>query len=121
MMMEEAAKHAAGQMPGMMGGMMGNMMNHPVAQGAMMAATGFAAGRGILGGSLLRNPLVLLAGGIAAGYLLHKYQKEIVLAATKATGMGKDFVLEQKENLNDLVAEAQESEAKTAAPATPAA
>ncbi len=104
MLMEEAAK----QMPHMMG----NMMKSPVASGAMMAATGFAAGRSLLGGALLRSPLVLLAGGIAAGYLLHKYQKEILLALTQVSGMGKDFVLEQQENLNDLVAESQEAEAK---------
>jgi len=117
MMMQEAAKQAAGQMPGMMGGMMGNMMGNPVTHGAMMAATGFAAGRGLVGATLLRNPLFLLAGGIAAGYLLHKYEKEIVLALTKATGMGKDFVLHQKENLNDLVAEAQQTEAQEGTPA----
>lgn len=34
MMMEEPARH-----------MMGGMMNSPMTQGAMMAATGFAAGR----------------------------------------------------------------------------
>lgn len=120
MMMQEAAKQAAGQMPGMMGGMMGSMMGNPVAHGAMMAATGFAAGRSLVGAALLRNPLVLLAGGIAAGYLLHKYEKEIVLALTKATGMGKDFVLHQKENLNDLIAEAQQTEAQEgSAAATP--
>ena len=113
MMMEEAARHAAGQMPGMMGGMMSN----PMAHGAMMAATGFAAGRGLVGASLLRNPLLLLAGGIAAGYLLHKYEKEIVLALTKAAGMGKDFALHQQENLNDLVAQAQQTEAQEAKPA----
>jgi hypothetical protein len=117
MMTEEMMK----QMPHMMGSGMGSMgssmMGHPVAQGAMMAATGFAAGRGLLGASLLRNPLVLLAAGVAAGYLLHKYEKEIVAAVAKATGMGKDFVLEQKENLSDLVAEAQEKEAQQGQPA----
>lgn len=121
-MIEQAAKHAAGQMPGMMGGMMGSMMANPMAHGAMMAATGFAAGRGLVGGVLLRNPLVLLAGGLAAGYLLHKYEKEIVVALSKASGMGKDFVLHQQENLNDLVAEAQQTEAQEgAAAATPPA
>lgn len=122
MLMEEAAKHAAGQMPGMTGGMMGNMMTNPMTHGAMMAATGYAAGRGLLGATLFRNPLLLLAGGLAAGYLLHRYEKEIVLAVSKATGMGKDFVLQQQENLNDLVAEAQETEAgEGAAPAKPQA
>lgn len=120
MMTDEMMK----QMPQhMMGNGMG-MMGHPVAQGAMLAASGFAAGRGLLGGSLLRNPLAMLATGVAAGavagYLIFKYEKEIILALSKATGMGKDFALQQRENLDDLVAEAQEKEAQQAA-ATPAA
>ena len=98
---------------------MPRMMGHPVAQGAMIAATGYAATRALVGQSLLRNPLLLLAGGIAggiaAGYLMHKHEKEIVLAISKAIGMGKDFVMQQRENLDDLVAEAQESEAQAAA------
>ena len=118
MMTEEMMK----QMPAhMMGNGMG-MMGGPVAQGAMMAATGFAAGKGLLGGTaLLRNPLVLLAAGAAAGYLLFKYEKEIILALSKATGMGKDFALQQKENLEDLMAEAKEKEAQQAAAPAPAA
>jgi hypothetical protein len=116
MMTEEMMRHTQSMQP-----MQGGMMSHPMAQGAMMAATGFAAGKGLLGGlnpfNPFKNPLVLLAGGIAVGYLLHKYEKEIVAAVSKATGMGKDFALNQKENLEDLVAEAQEKEAK--APAAP--
>jgi uncharacterized protein YfiM (DUF2279 family) len=115
-MMGEATR----QMPQMMGGM-GQMMSHPMASGAMMAAGGYAAGKGLLGAGtgLLRNPLVFLVAGIAAGYLLHKYEKEIVLAVSKATGMGRDFVLHQQENLDDLIAEAQSPAAAptTAAPA----
>lgn len=117
MMTEEMMK----QMPQMMGnGMSMGMGSHPLAQGAMMAATGYMAGRGLLGGALLRSPLVLLAAGAAAGYLLFKYEKEIILAVSKATGMGKDFVLHQKENLDDLMAEAQEKEAGQGAAAVPA-
>jgi len=108
MMNEEMMK----QMPHMMGNGM-SMMGHPLASGAMLASAGFAAGRGVLGHlNPLRNPLLLLAGGLAAGYLLHKYEKEVIAFVTKATGLGKDFVLEQKENLADLVAEAQEAEAQ---------
>ena len=107
MMTEEMMK----QMPHMMS-QAGHMMTKPVATGAMMAATGFAAGRGLLGNAVLRSPLALLAvgaaGGIAAGFLLFKYQKEIVEGLSKVTGMGKDMALHQKENLNDLMAEAEE-------------
>lgn len=99
---------------------MGNMMNHPVAKGAAMAGAGYMA-RGVVTRSLFANPLVILAvgvaGGVAAGYLLHQYRKEIVLAVSKATGMGKDFALQQKENLADLMEEAKEQEAVAATPA----
>lgn len=97
--------------------MMGHLMAHPMSTGAMMAAGGVAAGKGLLGG-LFRNPLVMLAAGVAAGYLLFRYQKEIVETASKLSGMGKDFVLQQKENLEDLLAEAKEK-APEAAPAAP--
>ena len=121
MMNEEMMK----QMPNMMGQGAG-MMSHPVAKGAMMVATGYAATRAVVGHGLLRNPLLLLAagiaGGIAVGYLLHKHEKEIVLAVSKAIGMGKDFVVQQRENLDDLMAEAKETEAQAAAaPASPEA
>ncbi|MDP2793968.1 MAG: hypothetical protein Q8O25_07835 [Sulfurisoma sp.] len=110
------AGHAAG---------LASVVGHPVAQSAMMAATGYAAGRGLLGGglfgsTLLRSPLLLLAAGAAAGYLLFKYEKEIILALSKASGMGKDFVLQQKENLDDLMAEAQAKEAQQGAAAASA-
>jgi hypothetical protein len=113
---------AARQMPQAMGSMMGNMgqmMAHPMTGGAMLAAGGYAAGKGLLGAgtSFLRNPLVFLAAGVAAGYLLHKYEKEIVQAVSQATGMGKDFALHQKENLDDLIAEAQATPAAPSAPA----
>ncbi|KAF0163939.1 MAG: hypothetical protein FD157_2618 [Rhodocyclaceae bacterium] len=96
-----------------------SMMSHPVAKGAMVAATGYAATRALVGQGLLRNPLLLLAGGIAGGiaigYLLHKHEKEVVLALSRAIGMGKDFVMQQRENLDDLVAEAKDTEAQAAA------
>lgn len=102
-MMDDAMKN----MPNMMGQPMGP------AQGMMMAATGYVAGRGLFGG-LLRHPLVMLAAGIAAGYYIHKHQDEIVQMLSKASGMGKDFLLQQKENLADLVEEAKEKEGQQA-------
>jgi len=70
--------------------------------------------------SFLRAPLVVFAAGVTTGYLLHKYRREIIQAVTKAADMGKDFVLQQRESLDDLVAEAQEgneAEAKAQASA----
>ncbi len=103
-MMEETAKN----MPHMMGSA------NPVAKGAMMAATGYVAGRGLLGGTLLRNPWVMLAAGIIAGYYLHKHQDQIILSLSNASGMGKDFLLQQKESLADLIEEAREKEGQQA-------
>jgi len=99
-------------MPHMMMNGASQVMKKPLSSGAMMAGAGFAAGKGLLGGALLRNPLTLLAvgaaGGVIAGFLLFKYQKEIVDGLSKASGMGRDFALQQKENLADLMAEAEE-------------
>jgi len=39
---------------------------------------------------------------------VYKYRKEIISSATKTIDAGKDFVLHQKENLEDIVAEAKE-------------
>ena len=116
MMTEEMMK----QLPHMMS-QASHVMTKPVATGTMMAATGFAAGRGLLGNAVLRSPLALLAvgaaGGIAAGFLLFKYQKEIVAGLSKASGMSRDFALQQKENLADLMAEAEEKIEGVTAPA----
>ena len=101
-MMEEAAKN------------MPQMMSSPVAKGAMVAATGYVAGRSLLGGALLRNPWVMLATGIAVGYYLHKHQDQIALSLSKASELGKDFLLQQKESLADLIEETREKEGQQA-------
>lgn len=99
------------QMPHMMNNAM-QMMHKPPAKGALLAAGGLAAGRSL---GLLRNPLALLAAGlaagVAAGFLAHKYRQEIVDGLGKFGGMGRDFALRQKENLADLMAEAEDGPA----------
>lgn len=97
----------------------------------MMASTGFVAARALGAkpvGALLRSPLLLLAAGAAvgaaAGYLGYRYRKEIVQAVVRLTDMSKDFAAQQKESLDDLIAEAKEgneAEAKAAAAAEPPA
>lgn len=87
----------------------GSSMATQMAKGAGMAMVGYQAGRGLLG-SLARHPLVLLSTGIAAGYLVHKYRKEIVAGAAKVSDAGRDFMQQQKESLADMLEEAKEAE-----------
>ena len=61
-----------------------------------------------------RHPLILIGIGAAAGFYAYKYRKEIIGYASSVSGVGKDFVLQQKENLEDLVAEGQEAEEEAA-------
>jgi uncharacterized membrane protein len=62
------------------------------------------------GNSLLRSPLVWFALGAAAGYYGYKHRKEFAAALTKAGDAGRDYVQQQRENLEDLLEEAREAE-----------
>ncbi|MDF9391461.1 MULTISPECIES: hypothetical protein [Methylococcus] len=128
--MTEAAMGAAKAMEhGMMGPMAGmeGMMSHGAMVGARHlvqsshnvatvakgAAVGAAATAGThTGRSLFKriftHPLVLFGLGMAAGYYIHKYRKEIIGSAMSVAEGGKDFILQQRENLEDLLAERQE-------------
>jgi hypothetical protein len=110
MNMHPMMQDAAQQMPHMSGGM-GHMMSSPVAKGAVIAGAGYAAARGLASRGLLSHPLVMLSVGLVGGYLLHKYEKEIAIALARASGMGKDFMLHQKERLEDILQEARQAEA----------
>lgn len=105
-------------------GALGHVLSKPVAHGVATSGGAAVAG-GVLSRPLLLNPLTVLvvgvAGGVAAGYLLHRYRKEIVLAVSKACSIGKDFALQQKESLADLMEEAREREAGASPPAGDAA
>ena len=59
---------------------------------------------------ITKNPVIVFGLGVVAGYMVYKYRKEIIASTTKVVDAGKDFVLQQKENLEDLVAEAKEPE-----------
>ncbi|MGE5478161.1 MAG: hypothetical protein ACM3Q1_16015 [Bacteroidales bacterium] len=80
-----------------------------LAKGAMVMGVGYVAGRSVLG-RLFGNPLVIFAAGVAAGYYGYKYRKEIAAAVAKGTDLGKDMVLNARENLADLVEETREAE-----------
>ncbi|HRD89445.1 MAG TPA: hypothetical protein PK752_14490 [Accumulibacter sp.] len=97
---------------------LGHVMNRPAAQAA---AIGGATAQGVVAArTLLLNPLTLLAvgaaGGVVAGFLLYRYRKEIALSVSRVCGMGKDFVLQQKESLADLIEETRERESEAAVP-----
>ncbi len=85
-----------------------NHLGHEIGKGAVMAV-GYVAGRSLFG-RLLTSPLVMLGAGIAIGYLGFKYRKEITAAVAKASDMGRDVMLNAKENLADLVEETREAE-----------
>ncbi len=59
--------------------------------------------------ALTRHPLTIFSTGFVAGYLTHKYRKEIILIGTQTAEESKNFVLRQKENLLDFVAECEEN------------
>ena len=78
---------------------------------AVAASTIIQTGKGVMS-TLAKHPLVIFSLGIAAGYLAHKYRKEIISISSKTAEQSKDFVLRQKENLSDLIAEAMENTEK---------
>ena len=59
--------------------------------------------------TLSKHPLILFGAGVAVGYLVHKYRKEIIDAANRAGEKSKDFVLQQRENLEDIISGQKEA------------
>ena len=79
-------------------------------KGAAMS-TGAHTGK-IFMSRITKHPLLLIGIGMTAGYFAHKYRKEIIGSVTNITDKSKDFVQQQKENLEDIVAEAKEDGTK---------
>lgn len=84
----------------------GNAMGKQIMTGSMASASVKSGGK--LMSKLAKHPVLVFGLGMAAGYVVYKYRKEIVASVGKATDAGKDFVLQQKENLEDIVAETKE-------------
>ena len=81
-------------------------MSKQIMKGSMASATVKSGGK--LMSKLAKHPVLVFGLGVVAGYVVYKYRKEIVSSVGKATDVGKDFVLQQKENLEDIVAETKE-------------
>lgn len=108
----EAVAHGArGAMPGPHGPMMmgpgphGPGINNPGSRAVKVAA---ASAGGSLMSRLTRHPLLMFGLGVVAGIVVYKYRKEIIATVTTVGEKGKDFVLQGKENLEDIVAESRE-------------
>ena len=81
-------------------------MGKQIMKGSMASASVKSGGK--LMSKLAKHPVLVFGLGLAAGYVVYKYRKEIVASVGKATDASKDFVLQQKENLEDIVAETKE-------------
>lgn len=81
-------------------------MGKQIMQGSMASASVKSGGK--LMSKIAKHPILVFGLGVAAGYVIYKYRKEIVSNVGKATDASKDFVLQQKENLEDIVAETKE-------------
>lgn len=77
-----------------------------VVQGTVASATVHTGAK--LMKNITKHPALVFGLGVVTGYLVYKYRKEIISSTTKVVDAGKDFVLQQKENLEDIVAETKE-------------
>ena len=81
-------------------------MGKQIAKGSLVAATVPAGGKLI--SKTVKHPIFVFSLGLVTGILVYKYRKEIISSATGVVDAGKDFFLQQKENLEDIVSENQE-------------
>lgn len=58
--------------------------------------------------SLVRHPLIVFGLGVTTGYFAHKYRKRLIKAGNQAADESKQFILRQKENVLDFLAENQD-------------
>jgi hypothetical protein len=87
-------------------GMPANSVAKEVIKGSIVSTTVHTGSK--LMSNVAKHPVLVFGLGMVAGYLVYKYRKEIISNTTKAVDAGKDFVLQQKENLEDIVAESKE-------------
>ncbi len=62
------------------------------------AATIIETGKGVIT-TLAKHPLIVFGLGIGAGFLTHKYRKEIILVSSKTAEQGKISFCSKKKTL----------------------
>lgn len=73
---------------------------------AVAAAAIIETGKGVMV-TFAKRPIIMFGMGLLSGYLVHKYRKEILLLTGKTAEQSKDFLIQQKEQLKELLEEAQ--------------
>lgn len=86
----------------------GSLTGDQVVAGTLAAASVNSGGK--LMSKAAKHPILVFGLGVVAGYFLCKYRKEIISSATKTMDTGKDFILQQKESLEDIVSEVKETD-----------
>ncbi len=99
-----AHSHGKQMMQGMSNGE--HSMGKEIVKGSVATATVSVGGK--LLSKAAKHPILVFGLGMATGFMIYKYRKEIISSTTKVVDAGKDFVLQQKENLEDIVAETKE-------------
>jgi hypothetical protein len=82
-----------------------NSVAKEVVKGSIVSSTVHTTSR--LMSNVAKHPVLVFGLGLVAGYLVYKYRKEIVSSTSKAVDAGKDFVLQQKEKLEDIAGESK--------------
>lgn len=85
----------------------GDSMSKEIFKGSIASAVVYSGSK--IMSVAVKNPIVVFGLGLVSGFFIHKYRKNIIASTTKVVDAGKDFVLQQKENLEDLVAETKEN------------
>jgi len=101
-----AHSHGSKAIKGLKAGHSTHALGKQIMKGSMASVTVKSGGK--LMSKLVKHPVLVFGLGVVAGYVVYKYRKEIVSSVGKATDASKDFVLQQKENLEDIVAETKE-------------
>ncbi|MDO9215145.1 MAG: hypothetical protein Q8Q54_07520 [Methylococcales bacterium] len=73
---------------------------------AVVATTIVETGIG-LSKTLAKQPVILFGLGILTGYFTYKYRKEIIAITSHTAEQSKDFIVQQKNHLSDMLAEIQ--------------
>jgi hypothetical protein len=73
---------------------------------AVVATTIVETGIG-LSKTLAKQPVILFGLGILTGYFTYKYRKEIIAITSHTAEQSKDFIVQQKNHLSDMLSEIQ--------------